>query len=62
MPDSDLNALLAFLQNPSAAGGGGGRGEPPAYPPGVDVPTRQFTAYGASPAMITPPYSNDHGV
>ena len=57
MPDSDRNALLAFLQNPSAAGGGRGRGAPPAYPPGVDVPARQFTAYGASPALITPPYS-----
>ena len=58
MPDSDRNALIAFLQNPAAAGvGRAGRGAPPPYPPGVDVPARQFTAYGASPALITPPYS-----
>ena len=62
MPDPDLNALLVFLQNPAAApagrAGGGGRGGPPPYPPGVNVPPRQFTAYGMVPGFIKPPYSH----
>jgi len=60
MPDSDMNALLAFLQNPAAApaGAGAARRGPPAYPPGVDVPPRQFTAYGMVPGFIKPPYSH----
>jgi quinoprotein glucose dehydrogenase len=60
LSDPDLAAVVAFLQNPAAAngraGGAGARGIPP-YPPFVDVPPRQFSAYGASPQFITPPYS-----
>ena len=59
MPDSDLNALLVFLQNPAAApAAAASRRGPPEYPPGVDVPPRQFTAYGMVPGFVTPPYSH----
>ena len=66
MADSDVSALLTFLQNPTASpaaapgrGEAGGRGpaSPYAYPAGVDVPAPLYTAYGMSPAMVTPPYS-----
>jgi quinoprotein glucose dehydrogenase len=56
--DADLNSLLAFLRNPGAGGRGGGRGNEPApYPEGLDIPPRQYTAYGMMPAHVTPPYS-----
>jgi quinoprotein glucose dehydrogenase len=58
MSDADLNSLYAFLRNPGAGGRGGGRGsEPPPYPEGLDIPPRQYTAYGMMPAHVTPPYS-----
>jgi len=61
MSDPDMNALIAFLRNPAAAaaaGGGGRGGEPPPYPEGLDIPARQYTAYGAMPAHVKPPYSS----
>ena len=61
MSDADLNGLLAFLRNPAAAPaelGGGRRGAPPAYPPGVDAPARMYTAYGATAISAKPPYSH----
>jgi len=59
MSDADLKSLLAFLGNPGAGARGGGRGsEPPTYPEGLDIPPRQYTAYGMMPAHVTPPYSS----
>jgi quinoprotein glucose dehydrogenase len=64
MPDADLTAIVTFLQSPAAtqggpAGGAGARGGGiPDYPPNVEVPPRQFSAYSAMPAFITPPYSS----
>jgi quinoprotein glucose dehydrogenase len=61
MSDADLNALIATLQagpaGARAGGGGRGRGGPPPYPLTAAVPPRQFAAYSAMPAFITPPYS-----
>jgi outer membrane protein assembly factor BamB len=47
---------------PSAGGRGGEAGgrfliSTSPYPEGADVPPQQFTAYGMSPAMVKPPYS-----
>jgi quinoprotein glucose dehydrogenase len=59
MSEADMNSLLAFLRNPGAPGRGGARGgQPPPYPAGLDLPPRQYTAYGMMPAHVTPPYSS----
>ena len=60
LSDSDLNSLVSFLRNPNAAPAprsASGRGEPPPYPPGAHVPSREYTAYNADSVVIKPPYS-----
>ena len=57
---TDLNALMAFLQSPRPplpVPAGAGRAGPPPYPATASAPPRQFAAYSAMPAFITPPYS-----
>ena len=61
MADSDLNALLTFLRNPGTAmseEAASARRGAPAYPEGIDAPTRMYTAYGATAIAATPPYSH----
>ncbi|HUP03793.1 MAG TPA: PQQ-binding-like beta-propeller repeat protein [Bryobacteraceae bacterium] len=64
MPDASMNALLAFLTNPSAAPPGSAAavaapafGETP-YPEGVEhPPARYYTGYGYVTLDISPPWS-----
>ncbi len=59
MPAADLDAVMTFLQSAAATQGGrGGAAGPPPYPDNVEVPPRQFSAYTATPVLVTPPYSS----
>jgi quinoprotein glucose dehydrogenase len=59
MSDSYLNNLVAFLRDPAAAPAPrvARSTAPPPYPPGAQVPPREYSAYSADPVVITPPYS-----